>query len=76
MLTKRHFLIAMSATTAAVAWPTVTRATGSLRVAVALPGTINDNGWSQAAFDALTEARKRHGIEFAYTEKIKEPVIP
>lgn len=44
-----------------------------LKVAIALPGSINDNGWSQAAFEALSAAKARHGIEFAYTEKIKEP---
>ena len=43
------------------------------KIAIVLPGSINDNGWSQAAFDALSTAKERYGIEFAYTEKIKEP---
>jgi basic membrane protein A and related proteins len=43
------------------------------KIAIALPGSITDNGWSQAAYDALVAARTQHGIEFAYTEKIKEP---
>ena len=53
--------------------PTLTLAQDKLKVAIALPGSITDNGWSQAAYDALSAAKAKWGIEFAYTEKIKEP---
>lgn len=74
MVSKRKFLsAAMLAGAALVAPQVLAQAPRKLKVAIALPGSITDNGWSQAAFDALTAAKVKHGIEFAYTEKIKEP---
>ncbi|HSV54830.1 MAG TPA: BMP family protein [Burkholderiaceae bacterium] len=73
MLSKRKFLAATLLASAALATATPTTAQGKMKIAIALPGSITDNGWSQAAYDALVAAKAQHGIEFAYTEKIKEP---
>lgn len=74
MIRKRHFLGNALAGAAALALSCASFAQQPvLKVALALPGSINDNGWSQAAYEALATAKSRYGIEFAYTEKIKEP---
>jgi basic membrane protein A len=76
MVSKRKLLAAVMLTGAALAVAPLVLAQpkpSRLRIAIALPGSITDNGWSQAAYDALTAAKEQYGIEFAYTEKIKEP---
>ncbi|MES2149046.1 MAG: BMP family protein [Pseudomonadota bacterium] len=52
---------------------TAPKAEKVMKIAIALPGSITDNGWSQAGYDGLKLAKAKYGIEFAYTEKIKEP---
>jgi basic membrane protein A and related proteins len=41
-----------------------------LKVALLLPGTINDNGWNATAFRGLNLIEKELGAEVAYTEKV------
>ncbi|MES2937738.1 MAG: BMP family protein [Pseudomonadota bacterium] len=73
-MSKRRFLTTVAVPgLAAVALPRAFAQKVPYKIAIALPGSITDNGWSQAAYDALTTAKAKHGIEFAYTEKIKEP---
>ncbi|MGH1441138.1 MAG: BMP family protein [Cellvibrionaceae bacterium] len=43
------------------------------KVAIVAPGSITDNGWTQAAYEGLQLAQQELGIEFAYSEKIKQP---
>ena len=43
------------------------------RVAIAMPGTINDKGWSEAAFQALERAKEELGIEYSYSEHVEQP---
>ncbi len=42
----------------------------SLRVAMLLPGPINDGGWNTMAYTALQEAETQLGAEIAYTENV------
>ncbi|MBA2676403.1 BMP family protein [Ramlibacter sp.] len=74
-MSKRRFLAsaALPGLAAAALPRAFAQAAAPYKIAIALPGSITDNGWSQAAFDALTAAKAKYGIEFAYTEKIKEP---
>lgn len=73
MVSKRKFLTVAMLVGATLGTAPQVWAQPKLKIAIALPGSITDNGWSQAAFDALTAAKEQYGIEFAYTEKIKEP---
>lgn len=43
---------------------------GAYRVAMILPGPINDAGWSAAAYEGLTMAAEDFDIEFAYSENV------
>lgn len=43
------------------------------KVAIVMPGTINDKGWSEAAYKALQRAKEELGIEFAYSEHVEQP---
>lgn len=43
------------------------------KVAIAMPGTITDKGWSEAAYRALERAKEELGIEFAYSEHVEQP---
>lgn len=42
------------------------------KVAMVLPGDINDMGWCQSAYEGLVEAESTYGVEIAYTEKIDQ----
>ncbi|NPV77565.1 MAG: BMP family protein [Anaerolineae bacterium] len=44
-----------------------------IKVALVLPGTINDNGWSQVAYDGVMAGAKETGAEVAYTESSQLP---
>jgi len=44
-----------------------------IKVALVLPGTINDNGWSQVAYSGVTAGAKETGAEVAYTESAQLP---
>jgi basic membrane protein A and related proteins len=43
-----------------------------LKVALLLPGTINDNGWNATAYNGLMLIEKDLGAEVAYTEKVAQ----
>lgn len=42
------------------------------KVALLLPGSINDGGWSQSAYEGLMEVKSKLGAEVAYTENVKK----
>lgn len=44
--------------------------TKKLKVALLLPGTINDNGWNATAYNGLMLMEKDLGAEVSYTEKV------
>ncbi len=41
-----------------------------VKLAVLLPGTINDNGWNAGAYSGLKTLEENYGIETAYTENV------
>lgn len=41
-----------------------------VKVALLLPGTINDAGWSAAAYNGLMEAEEKFGIQVDYAESV------
>lgn len=43
---------------------------GVVKVALLLPGNINDAGWSQAAYNGLMDAQKEYDIETSYIESV------
>ncbi|WP_161845484.1 BMP family protein [Pseudoflavonifractor sp. 524-17] len=43
-------------------------AAGEYKVAVLLPGSINDGGWSTTGYEAAKKAAETIGAEFSYTE--------
>lgn len=40
------------------------------KVALLLPGTINDNGWNSAGYNAVENLKTTYGVQTAYTENI------
>lgn len=44
--------------------------TGAFKVALLLPGTINDHGWNAEAYDGLQLIKDELSAEVAYTEKV------
>ncbi|NMC53600.1 MAG: BMP family ABC transporter substrate-binding protein [Chloroflexi bacterium] len=42
-----------------------------MKMAAVLSGPVNDGGWNTNAYQALTEARDKYGLEIAYTEYVK-----
>lgn len=40
------------------------------KIALLLPGTINDNGWNAAGYRAVEALKANYGVETAYTENI------
>lgn len=64
-------LIAFSMILSACATPTpAPQAEKKVRVALVLDGKIDDNGWNQAGYEGLTEAKNKYGVEIAYSESI------
>lgn len=47
-------------------------AKGALRVALLLPGSINDKGWNASAYEGLMTVEKDHGVEVAYQENVSQ----
>lgn len=45
-------------------------ASSDLEVALLLPGTSNDKGWNQEAYDGLVEIGKELGCKTSYSEKV------
>ncbi|MDF2672522.1 MAG: hypothetical protein K0R09_787 [Clostridiales bacterium] len=43
-----------------------------LKVALLLPGTINDNGWNAKAYNGIKLVETELGAEVAYTEKVSQ----
>ena len=43
-----------------------------LRVALLLPGSINDKGWNASAYEGLMTMAKEHDIEVAYQENVSQ----
>ncbi len=44
----------------------------ALKVALLLPGSINDKGWNATAYEGLMTAEKDYGIEGAYQENVAQ----
>lgn len=44
----------------------------TLRVALLLPGPINDKGWNASAYEGLMTMEKEHGVEIAYQENVTQ----
>ncbi|ADK80309.1 BMP family protein [Sediminispirochaeta smaragdinae] len=42
----------------------------ALKVALALPGPISDNGWSASAYEGLMMIEENYGAEVSYTENV------
>lgn len=71
---RRNFLMYAGALTSVViASPRLLAAESKMKVAIALPGAITDNGWSQAGYGAVTLAAEKLGIESGYSEKVHQP---
>lgn len=49
---------------------TTAGAAQKLKVALILPGRINDQGWDTIAFNGLQKVKKQFGAEVAYTESV------
>ena len=47
----------------------------ALKVAILLPGPVDDEGWSQAGYEGLLLIQKELGAEIAYVESVKESEI-
>jgi basic membrane protein A len=43
-----------------------------MKIAMLLPGPINDGGWNTMAYTALMEAKTSLGADVAYTENVKQ----
>jgi basic membrane protein A len=43
---------------------------GGLKVALVLPGRINDKGWDTIAYEGLQEAKEQLGVEVTYAETV------
>ncbi|QGP91207.1 ABC transporter substrate-binding protein PnrA-like protein [Neomoorella glycerini] len=43
-----------------------------LKVALLLPGPINDNGWNASAYEGLKKAGEELGVETAYRERVSQ----
>jgi basic membrane protein A len=61
------FASALACSVLSPAWATQNRDT---RVVLLLSGVITDGGWSQLAYNGLTELQARHGFKTAYAENI------
>jgi len=50
--------------------PTAETAAPKKMVAMLLPGTINDAGWSAAGYAGLMAGKEKYGLDVAYTESV------
>lgn len=72
--TRRHVIGALAAGASLATFTRATQAAGGpFKVAIALPGSASDGGWSQAAVEALDLARTRLSAETAHSEKVHQP---
>ena len=44
----------------------------ALKIAMVLPGPINDNDWNSVGYNGLKEASEELGLEFAYAENVAD----
>jgi basic membrane protein A and related proteins len=58
---------------AAPATPAPVTEQSKARVALVLDGKIDDNGWNQAGYEGLMEAKSQYGVEVAYSESVAIP---
>ncbi len=73
-LTRRQMVGALAAGTGLTTLPGAGIAAGEpLKVAMALPGSVADGGWSQAAYEVLALARTQLAAETAHSEKVHQP---
>jgi basic membrane protein A and related proteins len=47
-----------------------------VKVALVLPGSINDGGWNQGAYTGLQALGKKAGFKVAFTENVKQADMP
>ncbi|RWA97841.1 BMP family protein [Mesorhizobium sp.] len=73
MIARRAFISGVAAATFALSGTSGVLAKDAYKVAIAMPGTITDNGWSQAAYSGLKAAQQELGLEFAYSELVEQP---
>lgn len=64
------FLAACSATDNNQALTAVTQAPGAFKVAILLPGPINDNAWNQAGYQGLKLIQKQLGAQVTYRASV------
>ncbi|MEL7608269.1 MAG: BMP family protein [Bacillota bacterium] len=62
----------VATTPPAAATEAPTAAPEKLKIAMVLPGVINDGGWNAMAYAALMEAQKTFDAEVAYTENVTQ----
>ncbi|MEW6621520.1 MAG: BMP family protein [Bacillota bacterium] len=43
-----------------------------IKVALLLPGPVNDMGWNASAYEGLVKSEEEHGIEISYTESVSQ----
>jgi len=43
------------------------------KVAMVLPGNINDKSWNQSGYNSLVNLKESYGAEIAYSEKVPQP---
>ena len=56
-----------------VLWMGAGPALAQKKVALVLPGTINDHGFNQSAYSGLVRLRKMHGVKTAFSEHTPPP---
>lgn len=66
--------ICMSACTAPATDPGTTDGSKNFKIALLLPGTINDASWNSAAYNALMEL-EAEGYEVTYSDQVANPDI-
>lgn len=72
-ITRRTILAAAISLGAVVATAPMALAQDPYKVAIVMPGTISDKGWSEAGYHALERSKEELGIEFAYSEHVEQP---
>lgn len=63
----------MAVCAAVISLATVSVADGIKKAAIVMPGSISDNGWNQAGYEALDAAGKEFGFETAHIESVHQP---
>jgi len=66
------FVLALVISACQPATPEAPAEEEKLRVAVLFPGVVYDNSWNQAGYEGLLRAEKECGIEFVYTESVRQ----